>query len=148
VFTSEKRLVSWRNFRKTLEWKDLTAAAVATAEWWKDIPLEEGFSTPWATDAWPDPWNLISNGPLDHTLTSVAIAYTLWMTAITDDKLRIELAVINDLARRQVLLTVLIDTHLLINYNAGEVTDMSQITNDVEVLATYGYNTFKTRIKA
>jgi hypothetical protein len=141
-------LVIWRSFRKTLEWKNLKEAAIAVAEWWKDIPMAEGFSTPWATDSWPDPWNLISHNPLDHTLTSVAIAYTLWITALPEDKEKIKLAVVNDLARRQILLVVLIDTDLLINYNTGEVTDMSQITNDVEVLTTYGYNTFKTRIKA
>lgn len=141
-------MVIWRSFRKTLEWKNLKEAAIAVAEWWKDIPMAEGFSTPWATDSWPDPWNLISHNPLDHTLTSVAIAYTLWITALPEDKEKIKLAVVNDLARRQILLVVLIDTDLLINYNTGEVTDMSQITNDVEVLTTYGYNTFKTRIKA
>ena len=76
------------------------------------------------------------------------MAYTLWMTALQEDKDRIELAVINDRAKRTVSLVVLIDTNLLINYNIGEVTDMSQITDDVEILSTYGYSTFKSRIKA
>lgn len=147
-YSAEKRLVIWRNFRKTLEWKDLPEAARDLAIWWKDIPSIEGFSTPWATDSWPDPWNLIVHGPLTHTLTSVAMAYTLWMTALREDKDRIELAVINDRAKRTVSLVVLIDTNLLINYNIGEVTDMSQITDDVEILSTYGYSTFKSRIKA
>ena len=145
---TEARLVLWRNFRKTLECKDLHTAVKMSAEWWAEIPVVEGNSTPWATDTWPDPWNLIANGPLDHTMASVAIAYTLWMTSLPEDQERIELAVINDLNRRQILLVIMIDSRWMINYNKKEVTDTSQFSNDIEILSTYAYSAFKSRIKA
>jgi hypothetical protein len=148
---TEARLVLWRNFRKTLEWKDLENAAKASAEWWAEIPVEEAspnVSAPWATDTWPDPWNLMADGPLDHTHISVAIAYTLWMTASPEDKERIELGVLNSHERRQILLVVLIDNKWLINYNSGKLVDMSQLGGDTEMLSTHTYSTFKSRIKA
>lgn len=148
---TEARLVLWRNFRKTLEWKDLEAAAEASAEWWAGIPTQDvvpNVSAPWATDTWPDPWNLMADGPLDHTHTSVAIAYTLWMVASPEDKERITLGVINSNERRQILLVVVIDNERLINYNSGKVVDMSQLGGDAEMLSTHTYSTFKSRIKA
>ena len=148
---TEARLVLWRNFRKTLEWIDLEDAAKASAEWWAAIPTLEStpnVSAPWATDTWPDPWNLLSTGPLDHTHTSVAIAYTLWMTALPENKERIELGVLNSQERRQILLVVVIDNKWLINYNSGKVVDMSQLEGDTEMLSTHVYSTFKSRIKA
>lgn len=148
---TEARLVLWRNFRKTLECKDLEAAAQASAEWWAKIPMQEAspnVSTFWATDTWPDPWNLMADGPLDHTQTSVAIAYTLWMTAPLESRERIQLGVLNSQERRQILLVVVIDNKWLINYNSGKVIDMSQLGGDAEMLSTHTYSTFKSRIKA
>ena len=148
---TEARLVLWRNFRKTLEWKDLHAAAEASAEWWSEIPTLDAtpnVSAQWATDTWPDPWNLMADGPLDHTHISVAIAYTLWMTALPEDKERIELGVFNSQERRQILLVVVIDKKWLINYNSGKMIDMSQLGDDTEMLSTHTYSTFKSRIKA
>jgi hypothetical protein len=148
---TEARLVLWRNFRKTLEWKDLHAAAEASAEWWSEIPTLDStpnVSAQWATDTWPDPWNLMADGPLDHTRISVAIAYTLWMTAAQEDKERIELGVLNSQERRQILLVVVIDKKWLINYNSGKMIDMSQLGDDTEMLSTHTYSTFKSRIKA
>jgi hypothetical protein len=142
----ETRLVIWRNFRKTLDSLDVIASAASVAAWWQNIPQAPGLSTPWATDSWPDPWNLFSDGPMDHTLTSVAMAYTLWM--VCNEKERIELAVINDPGKRKILLVTLIDKRWLINYNSGEVTDTSQFSEDIEILSTYAYSTFKSRIKA
>jgi len=147
----EARLVLWRNFRKTLEGQNLIDAGTAAAQWWSTVPMLEtsgSVSAPWATDAWPDPWNLISTGPLDHTHTSVAIAYSLWMVARPEDRDRIELAVINSQERRQILLTVLIDNQWLINYTSGKIVDMSQLGGDAELLSTHVYSTFKSRIKA
>ena len=148
---TEARLVLWRNFRKTLEWTNLYSAAQASAEWWAKIPVQDSstnVSAPWATDAWPDPWNLMADGPLNHTLTSVAIAYTLWMIALPEDKERIELGVLNSQERRQILLVVVLDKKWLINYNSGKIVDMSQLDGTAEMLSTHTYSTFKSRIKA
>ena len=149
---TEARLVLWRNFRKTLEWNNnLLEAAKATANWWAEIPMQDApvnVSAPWATDTWPDPWNLIAEGPLDHTRTSVAIAYTLWMIADPTDRERIELGVLNSQERRKILLVVVIDKKWIINYNSGEIVDMSQLGGEAEMLSTHTYSTFKSRIKA
>lgn len=147
-YSSEKRLVIWRNFRKSLEDKSLVDAARSLAVWWAEIPTVDGFSAPWATDNWPDPWSLISFGPLNHTLTSVAMAYTLWLTVDEKDRERIELTVINDRAKRNVLLVVMIDNQLIINYNTGYLADMNQLVDDVEIIESYQYITFRNRIKA
>lgn len=144
----ETRLVIWRKFRKKIEQLDLIDAAKATAEWWVQIPTKETISTPWATDSWPDPWNLISDGPLDHTMTSVAMAYTLWMCSRDDTRDRVQLAVINDISKRRISLVVMVDKRWAINYNTGEFTDTSRLGSDFEILSTYAYETFKSRIKA
>lgn len=147
----EARLVLWRNFRKTLEGGSLIDIGMATAQWWADIPMLEKNKnplSPWATDTWPDPWNLLINGPLDHTKTSVAIAYSLWMTVKPEEKSRITLVIVNSLEKRQILLAVVIDSKWLINYTSGTLVDKSQLDGKVELLATHVYDTFKTRIKA
>ena len=147
-YSPEKRLVIWRNFRKSLENQSLYDAAKLVAAWWTNIPVASGFSTPWATDIWPDPWSLLSSQDiLDHTHTSVAMAYTLWLT-VGEDKEKVELAVINDRAKRQILLVVLVDKTHMINYNTGDLVDIRQLVEDVEILSSYGYSAFKSRIKA
>lgn len=146
--TPESRLVLWRSFRKSLEHHDLLESAQRTAEWWAQIPVLPRTSTPWATDTWPDPWTLLATGPLDHTLTSVAMAYSLWMVIPVEQRTRIELAVLNDVSRRQIILVPVIDNRWLINYNAGELTDMSRLDEGTELLTSHVYEVFKSRIKA
>lgn len=146
--TPESRLVLWRSFRKSLEDHDLLESARRTAEWWAQVPTLSKISTPWATDTWPDPWTLLASGPLDHTLTSVAMAYSLWMVAPLDQRTRVTLGVLNDVERRQIILVPVIDNRWLINYNAGELTDMSRLDTGTEMLSSHAYEVFKSRIKA
>jgi len=146
--TPESRLVLWRSFRKTLEGHDLLESAQRVAEWWAQVPTLSKISTPWATDTWPDPWTLLAFGPLDHTLTSVAMAYSLWMVMPLDQRPRVTLGVLNDVERRQIILVPVIDNRWLINYNAGQLIDMSRLDKRTEMLSSHAYEVFKNRIKA
>lgn len=78
--TYEDRLVSWRQFRESLELAD--DPIQATINFYNSAPLCKIAADPYTPSTWPDPWELLEENNYCSFVKILAICYTLQLTDV------------------------------------------------------------------
>ena len=76
---TEDRLLTWRNFRNTIEESNSPFEDVAL--FWSTTPYNSKVLDPYNPKSWPDPWKLVINNRYDLLAITLGICYTLTLTA-------------------------------------------------------------------
>ena len=74
----QKRLASWRNFRKGLDINDLSKTCRDVCEWWRYAPLSNISLDPYEIQTWPSVWEMLHRGNYCKFSTAIGMAYTLF----------------------------------------------------------------------
>lgn len=80
----DHRLREWKNLRLVIRGMDLQQACVEVDRWWQQAPLIKHHLHPLDTDAWPDPWTMISENTYCTLTRAIGMCYTLLMSDIID----------------------------------------------------------------
>jgi|ERR1700691_1045997 len=135
--TPTQRLISWRNFRKSVfelsEYDQLSSVA----KYWADVPLVM-FSINWdRPNEWPSPWELIHEGNFDNT----AIVYLMEQTLLLLGwgRNRLELKFINDKKNNDQFMILIIDNKYVLNYSINKVIELQKIKNNFLSLINFKF---------
>ena len=74
----QKRLASWRNFRKGLDINDLLHTCRDVCEWWRYAPLSNISLDPYDIETWPSVWEMLHRGDYCKFSTAIGMSYTLF----------------------------------------------------------------------
>ena len=81
--TYEDRLISWADFRATLE--DSKDPIQDTINFFNPAPLVNIQTDPYTSSTWPDPWELIKENIYCPFVKILAICYTLQLTDVLSE---------------------------------------------------------------
>ena len=130
----QKRLASWRNFRKGLDIKDLSKTCRDVCEWWRYAPLSNISLDPYEIQTWPSVWEMLHRGNYCKFSTAIGMAYKLFYI---DEKVENRIIRVYDHANSDIYMTALIDGRWLLNYNLSEVADWSSVKDTLDVQESF-----------
>lgn len=133
-----QRILSWRDFRASIQNLPEVEQLEKTAIFWAKAPLIT-YSIDWdkASD-WPTPWELIHEGNFDNT----SIAYLMEQTliALGWDSSRLELSYIRLKDNSDQMMILLVDDKYVLNYSWGEVFDIDRIRQYCVTMIKYKWS--------
>lgn len=130
----QKRLASWRNFRKGLDINDLLHTCRDVCEWWRYAPLSNISLDPYDIETWPSVWEMLHRGDYCKFSTAIGMSYTLFYI---DEKVENRIIRVYDQANSDIYMTALIDGRWLLNYNLSEVADWSSVKDSLQVQESF-----------
>ena len=130
----QKRLASWRDFRKGLDVNDLLNTCRDVCEWWRYAPLSNISLDPYEIQTWPSVWEMLHRGNYCKFSTSIGMAYTLFYI---DENIENRIIRVYDQANSDIYMTALIDGRWLLNYNLTEVAEWSSVKDTLEVQESF-----------
>ncbi len=130
----QKRLASWRNFRKRLDISDLLDTCRDVCEWWRYAPLSNISLDPYDIHTWPSVWEMLHRGDYCKFSTAIGMSYTLFYI---DQKVENRIIRVHDQANSDIYMTALIDERWLLNYNLTEVADWSSVKDTLQVQESF-----------
>lgn len=74
---SDGRIISWRNWRNTLENKPVETIVTEVASVWSQVPTVLHFLAPDTKDEWPNPWQLVTDNYYCDLGICLGMFYTL-----------------------------------------------------------------------
>ena len=76
--TATEKILSWREFRKSLENANPLDAIEDIANWWTYAPWVKKTIDPYKPETWPTPWDMINKGYFCRSAIALGQAYTIW----------------------------------------------------------------------
>ena len=81
----QRRLASWREFRKSLDTSDIEDTCVRIFSWWSYAPLAAISIDPYDVRTWPSVWEMLHRGDFCKFSTAIGMSYTFFYI---DEKLK------------------------------------------------------------
>jgi hypothetical protein len=128
-----ERILSWRNFRKSLENLTTLEQLEKTAEWWSKCPESFPKLDDFNMKDWPSPWQLLQEGDLCPT----SIAYMIAKTIDMIDKKDIKLMLIKNTLEHIQKMVVVVDQTYVLNYDYGKIYDFQKLKQECDILVVH-----------
>lgn len=110
----ERRLISWRAFRLSLE--DSDNPIQETIDAWNTMPIKGMCTDPYDANAWPNPWEILLANEVCDFVKILGICYTLQLTdRFSGSDFEINISIDEKKSRLYYLLFV--DTYAIGYYN-------------------------------
>lgn len=120
------RLLSWRQFRESLETSSNPLQQVA--DLWKHAPFVSPYLDPKIPDDWPDPWRLILDLRLDNLAIVLGMLYTIKLTQrFMDTECEIHMSMPSQ--KNEPNYFLIVDNKFVLNLQYGAVVSKDQISN-------------------
>ena len=130
-------VLSWRDFRTTLESLPIEQALIETAEFWRVAPFVPYNLDPDDLGNWPDPWTLIMENSYCDIAKCLGIVYTITLTGHRKD-LEIELRQYEDPKTRYVYNLAWVNQgKYILNMIDGEVVNTKQFDKTLKLVKQY-----------
>ena len=136
----EERIHLWKNFRYTLTDLPLEQQLSEIAAFCAKMPIGSRTIDYYSPDDWPTPWEILYNGMWCTSSISLFIFYTLELLPEFRNK-NLELLLIDDKTDRYLVVTV--DSHFLLNFNAGLVSTLHDTIGDFRIMERHSKDTIK-----
>jgi hypothetical protein len=132
----DDRILSWREWRNSLENLSKQDAVQSVAETWARVPTVLHYLSPDQINEWPNPWQLITDNVYCDLSIALGIYYSLAL---------IESPKIDDLTLQiykgpngWINLSSIDQGKYVLNYNHGRVVNMSCVEKDqIELIFSY-----------
>jgi len=136
-----ERLARWREFRKSLNGLPIPDALQSVADFWATCPFMPYYLDPDQHGQWPDPWTLVEENYYCDLAKALGMLYTI---TLTDHRVPSEIRVYYDIESKVYYNLAWIDQgKYVLNMNAGEVVNKTQITKHLELRNCYGEEELK-----
>lgn len=120
------RLLSWRQFRESLETSSNPLQQVA--DLWKHAPFVSPYLDPKIPSDWPDPWQLILDLRLDDLAIVLGMLYTIKLTQrFMDTECEIHMSMPSK--KDEPTYFLIVDSKFVLNLQYGAVISKDQIAN-------------------
>ena len=130
-----ERLLRWREFRKSLDEQDLSAACQSVVDFWSTCPFSPYYLDYDYPELWPDPWTLIEENYYCDLAKTLGMLYTIKFTTHNPD---VEIRVYYDAATRYNYNLVWINQgKYVINLIEGEVVNKAQVSKNLKLKVKY-----------
>lgn len=134
---SDERIISWRNWRNTLENKSVEDIVTQVAASWGRAPTVLHFLTPDTTDEWPNPWQLVTDNYYCDLGICLGMFYTLALIESPKfDNLKLE---IYKTPSGWINLSSIDHGKYVLNYNCGKVVNSEHVSLD-KINLIYSYS--------
>ena len=134
--TSE-RIAQWRNFRKNLNQFDIDEAVRLTVDFWHGCPFVPYYLDPEQPDAWPTPWELVSENYYCDLAKCLGLLYTLYFTdhgSMLDPEIRVYY---DSTSRHAYNLAVLCQGKYVLNFRDGDIVNIEQLNKTLVLQHCY-----------
>lgn len=126
----QKRLASWRDFRRSLDTSDIEDTCTRIFQWWRFAPLHNLSIDPYDVRTWPSVWEMLHQGDFCKFSTAIGMSYTFFYI---DEKIKNRILRVYDHENSDIYMTTLINNKWLLNYNISTVADWSQVQDKLTV---------------
>jgi hypothetical protein len=127
--TTTEKILSWREFRKSLEFANPMDSIESIANWWTYAPWVKKTIDPYKPETWPTPWAMITLGHFCRSAIALGQAYTIWSIFPDVD---CEIWLINNRSEQDVHLITVVNKSIMLNYT---MTTLVPVENgDFELL--------------
>jgi sugar phosphate isomerase/epimerase len=127
----DERLADWRNFRKSITEIPELDQFNAVVNYWSRAPLKNIAYDIEDIENFPTPWEMIYAGDWCRNSIAIGMEFTLRLAGI--DEKRLELRMINDSTISDMMLTVVIDSNYVLNYDWGHVF-IGNLSKDAKII--------------
>lgn len=135
------RLREWKSLRLEIRGKSLSDACVMVDEWWQQAPLINHYLHYADSDAWPDPWTILSENTYCTLTRAIGICYTLLLSDITD----VNLIIASDDQAEEHYLVIVGFAKYVLNYHPRSV--LSTRLNTFTLIKTISIDSIKNKIR-
>jgi len=143
LLSPDERLKNWRDFRRNLT-NDLseTEHIDLILRYWSTCPLEQPMILdPYDCKNWMTPWEIINYGKFCQNTVGFMMEQSLLLSNSDYwNSERVQLYLIKDLKLSEIMLTVLIDSKILLNYNYNSIVEYKNIKENIIILGKYKYD--------
>jgi hypothetical protein len=141
TLSNEERLHLWRQLRSGIKYLQSKDQLDRIVEFYSTMPMGRRTLDYYSPADWPTPWEILFHGEFCKSSVSLMIFYTL---VLLNKEQNIELWVVKD-NNGDYLLPV-IDSQIILNYEAGEVSKYSDICDYFIVMQKFSKEQIKTII--
>lgn len=120
ILAPQERLKDWKEFRVSLSSMEESDQLRAVAKYWAQAPVLKMAYDIEQPQEWPTPWEMISAGDWDRNSIAIGMEFTLRLAGWDAD--RLQLWMIRDEDISEVILILVVDQTLVLNYDYSEVT--------------------------
>ena len=135
----EERLRLWKDLRHDIREESLEEKLKVVAKFISTMPFGARSLDYYDPASWPTPWEILFHGSFCLSSISLLSFYTLAL--VTDESVKIELELIDDLG--DVYLIPVIEDQFVLNYETGLVSSYPEISKEIKVLKRYTRNDIK-----
>ena len=121
ILAPEERLDHWKEFRRSLPSLTEEEQLRAVAKYWAYAPLGKMVHDIEQPQELPTPWEMISDGNWDKNTVAIGMEFTLRLAGWNTDRLQLQLIKDDDIS--DVILILIVDDSLVLNYDYSEVTN-------------------------
>lgn len=129
------RLHQWREFRRSLDTKDILAVCETVVDWWSNAPTMSITIDPVNSEQWPTAWEMLHQGDFCDNSLALGMSYTIYYA---NSNINNELVYLVDHDESIEKLCVKIDDNYLLNFKHGAISTFPRANASI---------TFKQNIK-
>jgi len=126
----QRRLASWREFRKSLDTSNFDDTCEQIFNWWSFAPLSALSIDPYDVRTWPSVWEMLHRGDYCKFSTAIGMSYTFFYI---DEKLKNNILRVYDHENSDIYMTALIQDKWLLNYNKSSIAKWSEVQDNITV---------------
>lgn len=120
LLSPQERLADWKEFRKHLADLPETEKFSSVARYWANAPLiNHAYDLEGEI---PTPWTMVHDGYWCRISVAIGMEFTLRLAGISPDRMKLQL--IRDVDLSEMILLLIIDQHVVLNYQHGTVTSL------------------------
>lgn len=141
--SSQQRLASWYNFRKTISELDLQSALAKTSTLWSYAPYVTYYLDSTNTQDWPTPWQLLDENYYCDVAKTLGMLYTIALSDHAENTF--ELQILHHHQRREQINILVVNNEYVLNYEFDTIVNIDTISNDCAL--RYSYTTTDLKIQ-
>jgi hypothetical protein len=141
LLSPEERLRHWRDFRNTLEPLSGQEQLQKVISYWAKCPIHATMILdPYDPRGWMTPWEILNYGQFCRNTISYMMEQTLLLMANGHWNDRTALKLLKDDYLSDIILAVIIDDKIVLNYNYNSIVMLSKIEQNFKILCQYKYD--------